>query len=192
MGKCATAPQPLSPPRRGEGADRVAWRGSWRQAMADAAAAATAGNLLRRRARGEAPAPAVGPLPAHHADQAAAAGCAVRLALARHRAVPAPLGRRGLDQRHRAPCADHGASGVRSRDDHHEHAARRLHSARSRRPRPPAPSHRRRDPLRHPRRRRGHHRRRPPLRDEGGRPDPDPAHGMARPHQRQRSPHHLV
>ena len=38
------------------------------------------------------------------------------LALARHRAVPAPLRRRSVDQRHRAARADHGASGVRQRD----------------------------------------------------------------------------
>src|SRR5262249_19183861 len=38
----------------------------------------------------------------------------------------------------------------------------------------------------------GDHRQRPALRDESGRPDPDPADGLARPHQRKRSPHHLV
>ena len=36
------------------------------------------------------------------------------------------------------------------------------------------------------------HRQRPPLRHEGGRPDPDPADGLARPHQPERPPHHLV
>ena len=77
-------------------------------------------------------------------------------------------------------------------NDDHQHVARRLHRARARRPRPPAPPHRRGDPLRHPRGRRGDDRQRPALRDEGRRPDPHPADVLARPHQRKRPSHHLV
>ena len=119
-------------------------------------------------------------------------GRAVPLALARHRAVPAPRRRRGLDQRHRTPRADHGASGLRRRNDDHQHVARRLHRAGAGRPRPPASPHRRGHPLRHPRGRRGNHRQWPALRDEGRRPHPHPADVLARPHQRERPPHHLV
>ena len=82
--------------------------------------------------------------------------------------------------------------GVRRRNRRRPAPARRLHRARSRRPRAPAPPHLRGDPLRHARRRRRHHRQRPPLRDEGRRPDPHAADVLARPHQRERSPHHLV
>ena len=60
------------------------------------------------------------------------------------------------------------------------------------RPRAPAPPHLRGDPFRHPRRRRRHHRQRPALRDARRRSHPDAADVLARPHQRKRSPHHLV
>ena len=58
------------------------------------------------------------------------------------------------------------ASRVRRRHRDHHEPARRLHRARSGRPRPAASPHRRGDPLRHPRRRRRHHRQRPPLRHD--------------------------
>ena len=154
-----------------------------------------AGSRLRRRQleSGE-PASAVGPLSqALTPVKPQAEGPAADLALARHRAVhrSARSSEVSIDDVERRALIL-VAPGLRRRDldDLHLIAAFTVLDPGDR-----ARPHRhtvRGDPLCHARRRRRHHRQRPALRHAGRRSDPHAADVLARPHQRERPPHHLV